>query len=286
MKETDADLLKAAKEKLAELWKKAKSIFHKMAKSYDGCAKAFHKAAEHHEALADHHIAAGEAGADKAVAAELQKLNDGAEFKKMAKVDQIIAKAEVLEKAKGMAGHFGKMAKAHGNVAKCMTKAAGHHEDLDKAAVAVGNAEDSIDMGDKEHDSKEAEPSGSSEKAAAEKAEELKKAQDDAEKAAKEAAEKGGNEALLKAIQAGNAALEAKLSAGIEAVKTEVAAIKKDVDEFGKQLDEGPAAKAARLAQEKKHNKTGNEAGAGDGKKSILSMPAAQKSTGAFRDLA
>ena len=48
-KTTDAaDLLKAAKEFAIELWKKAKSHFHKMATTHAGMSKCMSKAAEHH----------------------------------------------------------------------------------------------------------------------------------------------------------------------------------------------------------------------------------------------
>ena len=283
MDNQDPALLKAAKEKLAELWKKAKSIFHKIAKAHEGCAKAMHKAAGHHEDMADHHATAAEGCADKTVTAELQKLDEGADFKKLAKVDQIFAKAEVLEKAKGLAGHFGKMAKAHANIAKCMTKAAGHHEDMDKAAVDVGNAEEAPDMQGRSKDDKDAEGGGSSEKTAAQKeaeAAELKKSQEAAEEARKTAEKSGANADLVKAITAGNEALAKQFTQGLETISGEVkkvaedlAKVKKDVDENLSQLEDGPEAAAkraaAKLAKDGKH---------GDDK-NVLEMPKAEKSS-------
>lgn len=259
MSETNADLLKAAKERVIELWKKAKSLFHKMAKSHDGCAKTFHKAAEHHENLSEHCTGCAEAAADKAVTADLEKLANGDEFKKMANVDKLLAKAEVLEKAKGHAGHFGKMAKAHAHLSKCMTKAAGHHEDLDKAAVAIGDAEEAIDMQGTEHDDKEAHPGGSSEKTAQQK---------EAERVAKEAADKKAADDLAKAA-AGNDALAKVISEGFasmkkanEDLKAEIEAVKADVKKQGDALENGPVANA-----KKNHlsNPSGNGRDAGNG---------------------
>ena len=72
MTDKDADLLKAAKELWQEMWKKAKSAFHKIAKGHEGVSKCFGKAAEHHGAMADHYADASEACADKTVTAEYQ----------------------------------------------------------------------------------------------------------------------------------------------------------------------------------------------------------------------
>lgn len=265
----DADLLKAAKELATKMWKKAKSIFHKMAKEHGGLAKTFHKAAEHHENIADHCTNCAEAGAEKTVLDELEKLNT-ADFQKTPKVDQLLAKAEVLEKAKGLAGHFGKMAKCHGHMAKCMTKAAGHCEDLDKAAVAVGDAEDEIDMQSREKDDKDAHQGGSSEKSAKEQADAI-------DKAVKEALEKSGagktDPELAKQLTAVTEMLKTQGQKLDDAEK----ANKELNGKLEKALEAGPKA-AAHLAVDDKHK---NEEDKKD-KNALASSSTTKKGVGAF----
>jgi hypothetical protein len=230
MSEQNADLLKAAKDAAIELWKKAKSLFGKIAKGHEGCSKAFMKAADHHDSMAEHHAEAAETYADKAVQDELAKLADGADFKKGSKLDQVLAKAEILiEKGSGHAKLFGKMAKAHGNIAKCMTKAAGHHDDLGKAAVDAGSAEDAPDTQNRSKEEEEA-------KAAAAKAA--------AEKLAAEALAKGGNPELVKLIQDGFASVTNKLAEQ----DGKIAAIQTEVKKQGDVLDLGPVEAAKRRA--------------------------------------
>ncbi len=257
MTDTAADLLKAAQ----ELWKKAKSAFHKIAKEHDGVCKCFGKAADHHEDMADHHMAAAEACADKAVTDEITKLADGAEFKKSEKVDQILAKAEILiTKASGHAKMFGKMAKCHGNIAKCMDKAAGHHDELGKAAVAVGSAEDT--PGETGGSSKEEEEA----KKKAAEADRLKKEADD--KAAVDAIAKGANADLVKIMQDGFAGVKTQISG----VETRLSAVETDVKKQGDRLEETPAEKATRLARLADPSGAGREAGNGDVSKNPSSI--------------
>ena len=244
MSEPNADLLKAAKEYAIELWKKAKSLFHKMAKEHGHLAKCHEKAAGHHENLADHHAALCEDAADKTVTAELQKLADTADFKKLAKADQIIARIEACEKGDLSKAHkgFAKMGKEHANLAKCHTKAAGHHDNLDKAAVDVGSAEDKIDMQSREEDDAAAHPGGSSEK-------EQKIA--DLEKQIKELKGEKEDPALAKVLDALKA-----MDKKIDEQGTTLTAVKKDVDEKLNTLEPGPdAAKKAeaKLALDDKH---------------------------------
>lgn len=250
METKDADLLKAAKERATELWKKAKSIFHKMAKCHGNCAKSFHKLAEHHEDLADHHAAMCEDGADKAAQAELQKVTGAADFSKLSKSDQAIARVEACEKGQLSKAHkgFAKMAKLHGHIAKCMTKAGGHHEDLDKAAVDVGDAEDSIDMQNREHDDADAHAGGSSEKTATEQIAEL-------QKQLKELQDK--NNAAPAAAKGDDGALDKVLTA-IGVLAKSIDAVKKDVDENLSKLTPtgtaaGRGAAGNRLALDPKH---------------------------------
>jgi len=256
MKETDADLLKAAKELFVELWKKAKSLFHKMAKEHGHLAKCMDKAAGHHENLADQHAAMCEDGADKTAKAELEKLAGGADFAKMSKADQVIARIEACEKGelnKTMKG-LAKMGKEHAQLAKCMSKASGHCDNLDKAAVAVGSAEDAPDG----HEESGAHGGGSEKTAAEKEAERLAKEKADKEAADKAAADKAAADALAKA--SGNEALAKLITDGLTKVKDELKAeietIKADVKKQGDALAAGPAEQA-------KKNRLLNPAGGG-----------------------
>ena len=56
-----------------------------------------------------------------------------------------MARLEVLEKGSGHSKGMAKMGKCCGKIAKDMEAAAGHHEEMGKAAVAVGSAEDAPD---------------------------------------------------------------------------------------------------------------------------------------------
>lgn len=264
MTDTTADLLKAAKEAALEFWKKAKSAFLKMGKSHDGCSKAFGKAAENHEALAEHHADCAEGCADKTVTDELAKLNAGADFKKADKVDQIILKADILiAKGSSSAKSLGKMAKGHAQVAKCMSKAAGHCDDLGKAAVDVGNADDAPDAQGRTKEEEDA-------KAAAAAAQ-LKKDQEDAAAAA--ALAKAGSPELVKLLQDGFKGVNDRIGE----IEKSVAAVKEDVAKQGKVLEETPAEKTARL---KLATKT-EDNGGGDAKdgSSILDPKSARKAS-------
>jgi hypothetical protein len=267
MSEQTADLLKAAKAAFAELWKKAKSAFHKMAKSHEAVGKCFGKAAEHHTDLAEHHADAAEACAGKAVEAELLKLADTADFKKQSKLDQLMAKADlIVEKAVSVhAKAFGKMAKCHAGIAKCMDKANTHCDELGKAAVDVGSAEDAPDG---KVETTEAHPGGSSDKAAADKAA--------ADKAAADALAKGANPELVAMLKDGFAGITSRMD-GFEA---KMGAIEKDVKAQGDKMEAGPAGNASRLANPTGNGRdAGNGNGSGEGSKSRLSSASVNKAT-------
>lgn len=257
-----AELMKAAKELAQQFWKKAKNFFHKMAKCHEAIAKTFHKAAEHHEGLAEHHTSCGEAAAEKSVTTELEKLANGAEFKKMASIDQLLAKADILEKAKGSAGLFGKMAKCHGNIAKCMSKAAGHHEDLDKHSSGLGDAEEAPGMGGSSKDDAGAHQGGSSEKAAADKIAELEKALAEAKKGAA-STESTGNEKVIEVL--------GDIAKALKEQGETIAGVRKDVDEKLNKLGDGPGdaakrnAAGNRLAGDRNSNGNGDAPKEGEG---------------------
>ena len=124
-------------------------------------------------------LAAAETSADKAVQTELEKLATDAEYSKLSSLDQIERRMDLIdksvEKSSGFAKCFGKMAKAHAKCAKAHESLAGHHSDLHKAAIALGDEEEAIDMQGDEEDESRAHPGGSSEKTAAEQADKLQK---------------------------------------------------------------------------------------------------------------
>lgn len=269
MDTTAADLLKAAKDAFADLWKKTKSVFTKIGKGHDGCSKSFGKAAEHHSDMAEHHATAAEACADKTVQDELNKLAAGDDFKKSSKIDQILAKAEVLvEKGSGHAKMFGKMAKCHGGLCKCMEKAAGHHDDLGKAAVDVSNADEAPDTQGRSKE--ETEAKAAADKAAADKVVADKAA---ADKVAADALAKGANADVVKMIQDGFAGVNARMGE----IEKSVATVKGEVEKQGATLETGPKAGAAaggNVAMDEKHGKDGK-----DGKSASMLEPADVKKT-------
>lgn len=257
MSETNADLLKAAKDAAIALWKKAKGHFHKIAKCHEGLMKAHEKRAGHHDDMAEHYgnVAEDTAGSSKTAVAELQKLSDDAEFKKLAKVDQIEKRMDALLAVKDCSKatkHFAKMAKSCANLSKCAMKAAGHHDDLHKAAVAVGDDEEALSMGDTENDESRAHPGGSSEKTATEQIAELKKQVEDLTKKGATGTETvdKGTQTVLDAVAA--------LAKTIDAQGTTLTAVKKDVDEKLSKLQPGSVA-SARLATNRNANSTENE---------------------------
>jgi len=252
MSKLTADLLKAAQ----ELWKKAASHFGKMSKAHSGLAKAHTKSADHHEAIADHldgdgamgkgiakghaglsktHVtkadhhdslskhcaAAAEDSADKAAKDELQKLAEGAEFKKLDPEAQFEKRMDVLiEKGGGCSKCFGKMAKGYAAISKLHKSLSDKHDDMNKAAIALGDAEEEIDMQSREKDDADAHPGGSSEKAATKE--------------------------VLDAIKA----VKDELTTKIGNIETTVAGVKADVEKMNT-LEDGPAAAAKKAAAEK-----------------------------------
>ena len=181
-----------------------------------------------------------------------------------------------VEKSSGFAKCFGKMAKAHAKCAKAHESLAGHHSDLHKAAIALGDEEEAIDMQGDEEDESRAHTGGSSEKTAAEQADKLQKAAKDGD--------------LAKAITALSELVKG-LGTKVDDQNKKIDDVKKTVDDKLNELEPGPAEAAKKAAEaakkaggqvaiDDKHGKTKEEQEKGN---ALSVSKVAAKGVGVFK---